>query len=55
MARTFSLMKSTPRTAMVLAPCSAIVIARSAMAKESDTWMCGQSHAESTPWSSGSM
>ena len=54
-ARTFSLMKSTPRTAMVPTPCSAIAIARSAIASESDTWICGQSQAESTPCNSGSM
>ncbi len=55
MARTFSLMKSTPSTMTDVTPASAMVMALSAMSSESLTWMCGHAQRASTPCSSGSM
>jgi len=55
MARAFSLMKSTPSTTICSQPFSTIPIAASAIARESLMCTCGQEHALSTPWSSGSM
>jgi hypothetical protein len=56
-ARTFSLMKSTPSTATAWQPASAILTAASAITRLSLMWTCGHCSAAalSTPCTCGSM